>query len=80
MDTGALTSFLGWCFIINMCVMLYWLGFILFARNWVYAKTRHWFLISEEHFDLAQYALLGGYKLAIVFFIAVPYIALKISF
>ena len=68
-----------WCFIINMGILLWWVGFLLFARNWVYQMHSKFFPIPREQFNAIHYAGLMFFKLTIFAFNLVPYIALKIA-
>lgn len=69
---------LKWCLIINMGVMLYWFFVYLFARRLIYRMHTRWFKLSPESFDAIQYGGMGIYKLFIIVFNLVPYIALHI--
>jgi hypothetical protein len=69
---------LAWCVVINIGVLLLWfLGFMV-AHNWIYQLHGRWFKLSEEKFDTIQYASMGFFKLSILLFNIVPYLALRI--
>ena len=69
---------LAWCVVINIGVLLLWfLGFMV-AHNWIYQLHGRWFKLSEENFDTIQYASMGFFKLSILLFNIVPYLALRI--
>ena len=70
---------LGWCSIINYGILLAWFFMIVVARGWIYRVHSKWFAISREHFETINYAMLGCFKLAIVLFNIVPYLALRIA-
>ena len=69
---------LFWCFIINFGFMMYWFLMFMFAHDWVYRKHSKWFKVSVEQFDATIYALLGCFKLCVIMFNLVPWIALHI--
>jgi len=80
MDGNSLIAFFGWCSIINFCVFVYWAGMVLLAPRWIYRHSSAWFEFSESQFSAIQYVFLGSFKLFIIFFNLVPYIALRIIY
>ena len=69
---------LKWCLIINMGLMLYWFAFYVFGRDLIYRMHTKWFKLSPERFDAIQYGGMGIFKLFIIVFNLVPYVALHI--
>lgn len=69
---------LKWCLIINAGLMLYWFAFYVFGRDLIYRMHTKWFTLSPEQFDAIQYGGMGIFKLFIIIFNLVPYIALHI--
>ena len=69
---------LAWCTLINLGILLYWFLFYTLAHDWVYSFHGKWFQLSKEQFDSVQYASMAIYKVAILLFNLVPYIALHI--
>lgn len=69
-------TFLAWSALLNYGVLL--LTFFLFRamRGWIHRVHRQWFALSPEQIDMACYAFMGCYKLAIWFFLLVPVIVL----
>ena len=69
---------LGWCSLINVGLML--LSFILICamRSFVYKMHSKWFPMSEPTFNAICYAYLGIYKILIIVFNLVPWVALTI--
>lgn len=78
MGLDLLREFFFWCFLINYGVLVLWFGMFVFARNWLRAVHGRWFRIPEEHFDAIHYAMMGIFKLGILFFNLVPWIVLRI--
>jgi hypothetical protein len=78
MEIEQLRSVFGWCALIHYAVLLLWSGLFLFAHDWMHALHGRWFRIPAEQFDVIHYALLGVFKLGILVFALVPYIALRI--
>ena len=79
MTMEVLRAVLGWCTLINMGILLYWWLVFIFARDWVYRHHTRWFKMSNETFDSIQYGGMGLFKLAIIVFNLVPYIARRIG-
>lgn len=78
MTLELLKSFFMWSVIINYCILILWFFILTFARGWARKMQSHWFPMSEERFVFCHYILYGGYKLAILLFNFVPFLALTI--
>jgi len=78
MDIETLREFLGWCIVINFGVMTYWSIMFIVCPGWIYRMHKKWFPISRETFDIAIYSFLGLFKILVIVFNVVPYIALLI--
>ena len=78
MTVDILRSVLGLCVVINMGLLWLWFLIFTFAHDWVYRKHSKWFKIPKETFDAIHYAGIMIFKTALVVFIIVPYIALRI--
>ena len=50
----------------------------MLAHNWMYLFHSRWFHISVEQFDLLHYAGMSIYKIGILLFNLVPFVALHI--
>ena len=78
MDIQTLTSFFMWCSIINIG-MLFFLAFIyMLAPNLTYRLQSKFIPISRETFDIVFYSFLGFFKVVVLVFNVVPWIALLI--
>ena len=69
---------LAWCAIVNLGILLWWFLFFTLAHEWVYNFHGKWFNLSKEQFDTIQYGGMAVYKIGIILFNLVPYIALRI--
>jgi hypothetical protein len=67
-----------WCTVINYGVLLVWFLVFLLAHDWMYGFHGQWFHLSREQFDIIHYAGMALYKIGILLFNLVPYIALRI--
>jgi len=69
---------LAWCTVINWGLLLWWFLFFIMAHDWVYRFHSKWFDVSVEKFDAIHYAGMGIFKISIILFNLVPYLALRI--
>lgn len=78
MNLVFLESFLLWCSIINISILLVWFLAFVFARESLYSLHHRWFKISNDKFDAIHYTAMAYWKLSVFLFNLVPYIALRI--
>ena len=78
MNIQVLTSFFMWCTIINGGLLILSTIMIIPAEDLIYRIHSKWFSFSRETFNVAIYSFLGLYKIAILVFNLVPWIALLI--
>jgi uncharacterized protein DUF6868 len=78
MSIELLTQFLGWCAVLNIALLLWWIFFMIFAHDWVYKMHSQWFYLEQQNFDSIHYAGIAFYKLSIILFNIAPYLALRI--
>jgi hypothetical protein len=77
MTVDILLGVLGWSAVINIGLLLWWSLWILFAHDFVYRIHSKWFKIPVEKFDAIHYAGMAFYKITIIVFNIVPYLALR---
>jgi hypothetical protein len=78
MSLELLRNFLLWCTVINYGLLLVWFLSFTLARDWFQRFHGRWFRLSADQFDTLHYAGMAVYKLGILLFNLVPYIALCI--
>lgn len=78
MNINQIHEALLWCVVINFGILLLWFAVYTSAGGWVRRLHGRWFNIPGDRFDALHYGLLGAYKLAIILFFLVPYLALHI--
>ena len=71
-------SMLAWCSVINIGLLLLWYLFFLLAHDWMHRIHSKWFTIPVDRFDGIHYGGLGLFKIGILLFNLVPYLALRI--
>ena len=67
-----------WCTVINYVVLLGWFLVFILAHDWIYRFHSRWFQLPVERFDTIHYAGMAVYKIGILLFNLVPYVALLI--
>ena len=73
-----LSSFLGWCSVINIAIFAF-SSIMLMVMNKPISKLHSKrFGLDENDLSLIYFRYLGNYKLAIIIFNIVPYVALKL--
>ena len=79
-DAQMLSTFLGWCTVINFGVLVFASIMMMLMKDFM--SRIHSTLTGVSQADLPALYLqyLGNYKIAIIIFNAVPYIALKVMF
>ena len=78
MTAEQIREFLGWCSVINIAILLYWWIVFTFARDFVYSLHGRWFKLTGETFDTIHYAGMTFFKLIVIVFNIIPYIAFRI--
>ena len=79
MSTSEIKDVLLWCVAINYAVLILWFLVFVFAHDWLYRLHSRWFRLSVESFDTVNYVGLAIYKIAVIVFFAVPFIALYMA-
>ena len=76
MNVEVAKSFLLWCLVLNYGVLLWWFLAFRFAHEWMFRLHSRWFHLSQERFDAAHYMGMAVYKVGVLLFNLVPYLAL----
>ena len=71
-------EFIGWCTVINFGLMAFGIVKVMVVRNWASKVHGKMFDIEEAWVRQAYFQFFAYYKIAIVVFNLVPYIALRI--
>ena len=78
MEINDMRAFFKWCTIINGSLLVFWSLLIRCAGGWVFGFHHQWIPIASDAFPVAIYLLLGFFKIIVIAFNLVPYIALVI--
>jgi hypothetical protein len=78
MDYNVIRAFFKWCTIINGGLLILASLLIRFAGDWFFGMHNQWIPITEDAFHAAIYVLLGFFKIIVIVFNLVPYVAIVI--
>ena len=78
MELQTLQSLLGWCLVFNIGFYLFWVVVMVGAREWLVRRHANWFAVDPERIRTVHYQLLAIYKLLIIMFNFVPWLAVVI--
>ena len=78
MDIETARAFFMWCTIINVALLIFSFLICAFARDLVHRAHSRLFPMSREAFNVVIYSLLGLYKVLVITFNLIPYLALTI--
>ena len=78
MDIATLRTFFGWCTVINVGMMILSFALLIPLSDFVYRVHSRLFPMSREAFNIIIYSYLGIYKILVIVFCLVPYVALSI--
>ena len=70
-------KFLGWCSVINIGILLYWMLVLTFGNELVFQIHTSWFDIPHDRFDEIHYTMMVYYKLMVILFNVTPYLVLR---
>ncbi len=80
MSVAELTAVIGWCAVINYGLLLFSSLFLIVARDWTMSLHTMLMGVDREQLPRLYFDYLGHFKLLIIVFNIVPWIALKIVF
>lgn len=69
-------SVLLWCTVINYAVLCVWFAVFVLGHGWLHRLHGRWFNLSVERFDAIHYLSMAVYKVGVLLFNLVPYLAL----
>ena len=78
MRIETLRDALLWCAVMNYGLLIVWFLLFVLSHEWFYRICSRWFRLTVEQFDAINFAGIALYKLGVLLFNLVPYIALRI--
>ncbi len=79
MNAQMLSDFLMWCTILNAGFLILSSLIMMFAGDFAYGMHRRWFPMPRETFNVVIYSFLGLYKIFVIVFNLVPWVALMLA-
>jgi hypothetical protein len=70
---------LGRCFLISTVALLFWLGMIVLAHDWIYEFHTQWFDLTPNQFDVIHYSGMAFFKILLITCFGIPWLALKMG-
>jgi hypothetical protein len=78
MTTDVLLQWLGWMTVINASLLSLWVLAFVWIHDWMYRLHSRWFRLTPERFDAIHYGGMALFKMAVMLFNLVPYLALRL--
>ena len=78
MEISKLRLILGWCCVLNFGLIFILSLFFLFGIDWVYNIQSSYIFIPREEYNSIWFLTIGIWKILVIVFNLIPYIALRI--
>jgi len=78
MYINEITTFLGWCTVINIAIYAFSALFIIVFKNFTITLQSKLIDIDAEELPTLYFKYLANFKLAVIIFNLTPYIALRL--
>ena len=78
MTINEIREVLGWCSVINLGLLLVSFLMMTAAGGFVYRMHKRWFPVTEPQFKVGVHTFFAVYKLLVLVFNVVPYVAMRI--
>ena len=78
MDIGTVREFLMWCTVLNVGMLIFTFLITAFGGDWVYKAHNKLYPMGRETFNVVIYAFMGVYKVLVIVFNLIPYLALSL--
>ena len=72
-----LKDFLLWCLVVHYAVLIVWFLVFVFWHTRLLKLHARWFKLTTESFDVIHYGGMAVYKIGILLFNLVPFVALS---
>ena len=78
MTIEQLTTFFGWCALLNYMLLIITSVMLLFMQNTVIKTHQYFFDLPKEELLKSYFGFLANFKILTIAFFLIPYIALKL--
>jgi hypothetical protein len=79
MPLATIKLVLLWCIAFNYGILLLWVALAILAHDAFYRLNARLFRVTPQTYDAINYGGIAAYKMLIIFFNLVPYVALLLS-
>lgn len=79
MSIAVVRDTLLWCTVLNYALLVVWALLTLAPHDWLRRLWGRWYRVSPGAFDALNFGGIGLYKLLIIVFNLIPYIAIRIA-
>ena len=76
MDIIKIRSVLGWCVVINFVLLLFVAVMFFAMSEFIYGIWQLFYPISYEVFDIIMMSFMAFWKISVIVFFAIPYVAI----
>jgi len=80
MDVNQITTFLGWCTVINMGILVFAAIFLFIFKSFAISSHSKLTGVDEPKLPVLYFSYMANYKIGILIFNLVPYLALTLMF
>ncbi len=70
-------TFLAWCSVVNITLLMLWFLAILLLNDFIFAVQQRFFGLSREAFNAVHYGGIGMFKMGLWLFNLTPYLVLR---
>jgi len=78
MAIATVRAFFLWCTIVNGALLALSVMILTCAGDWVYRVHGTWYSLPRDAFNVVIYSFIGAFKVLVLVFNVVPYVALLI--
>ena len=78
MTPEQMMQFFGWCTILNFVMLAIAAAILIWQKNWIVRIHSGMFGVREQDLNIVYFKYLAYYKIAVIVFNLVPYLALRI--
>ena len=79
MDIAQITTFLGWCTLINTSILVITALSVFFCLEFITSLQSQLYGVSTDQLPALYFSYMANYKIAIIVFNLVPYVVLKLT-
>jgi len=78
MSLETFTTFLAWCTLVNLVILVIWFLVLAAGGGWMRRMHGKWFPLGDQEFAAVHYRVLAHFKLLWIVFNLTPYLVLRL--